>query len=62
MTNIGFIITGAVSIVFIAVVSILSLISYGQAEEKGKKLYCGLTLGGFVTLIFITNALYELVV
>ncbi len=62
MNNLGFILTGVVSIVFIIVVSILSLINYGQATEKGKRLYCGLTLGGFVTLIFVTNAFYELVV
>ncbi len=61
MTNLGFILTGAVSIVFTIVISTLNFISYGQANKKCKKFYSGLTLGGFITLIFITNAFYALV-
>ncbi len=61
MNNLGFILTGVISIVFIIVVSIFSLISYGQATKKERKLYCGLTLGGFVTLIFVTNAFLEII-
>ena len=62
MNSLGYLITGVVSIIFTSIICIASLACYGRRENIQRKIYGGLFLFGFVTLIFITNALCELVV
>ena len=62
MNNLGFIITGAVSIIFTSIICIASLVQYGRENNVGRKVCGGIFLSGFITLLFITNAFYELVV
>jgi len=62
MNNLGHLITGVVSIIFTSIICIASLVQYGRENNVGRKVYGGIFLSGFVTLIFVTNAFYELVV
>ncbi len=62
MNSLGYLITGVVSIVFTSIICIASLVQYGKENNVGRKVCGGIFLSGFVTLIFITNALCELVV
>lgn len=62
MNSLGYLITGVVSIIFTSIICIASLVQYGRENNVGRKVCGGILLSGFVTLIFVTNALYELVV
>ncbi len=62
MNSLGYLITGVVSIIFTSIICIASLVQYGRENNVGRKVCGGVFLSGFVTLIFITNALYGLMV
>ncbi len=62
MNSLGYIVTGVVSIIFTSIICIASLVQYRRENNVGRKVCGGIFLSGFVTLIFITNALCELVV
>lgn len=62
MNSLGYTVTGVVSIIFTSIICIASLVQYGRENNVDRKVCGGIFLSGFVTLIFITNALYELVV
>jgi len=62
MNSLGYTVTGVVSIIFTSIICIASLVQYGRENNVGRKVCGGIFLSGFMTLIFITNALCELVV
>ena len=62
MNSLGYLITGAVSIIFTSIICIVSLVQYERENNVGRRVCGGIFLSGFITLIFVTNALYELVV
>ena len=62
MNSLGYLITGAVSIIFTSIICIVSLVQYGRENNVGRRVCGGIFLSGFITLIFVTNALYGLVV
>lgn len=62
MNSLGYLITGAVSIIFTSIICIVSLVQYGRENNVSRRVCGGIFLSGFITLIFVTNALYGLVV
>jgi len=62
MNSLGYIITGVVSVIFTSLICIASLVCFRKENSVGRKVCGGIFLSGFITLLFITNAFYELVV